>query len=126
MQIVEAVCGMVALPVAVKLTPYLSSIGHCGTALGGEPVGLVLFNRLLEPDIDLSAMKMTDRLELSEPEEMRLQCYGCDLSGRTKASRRFTGVADIAGVVKYFWPAPMRSSRPVTLPAPRRLLHARS
>ena len=53
-EIVEAVCGTVALPVAVKLTPYLSSIGHFAEQLVGRgAAGLVLFNRLLEPDIDL-------------------------------------------------------------------------
>jgi dihydroorotate dehydrogenase (fumarate) len=48
-------------------------------------------------------MKLTDRLELSEPEEMRLpMLWIAILSGRTKASlAASTGVADIAGVVKY-------------------------
>jgi dihydroorotate dehydrogenase (fumarate) len=103
-EIVEAVCGAVALPVAVKLTPYLSSIGHLAEQLVGRgAAGLVLFNRLLEPDIDLSVMKLTDRLELSEPEEMRLpMLWIAILSGRTKASlAASTGVSDVAGVVKY-------------------------
>jgi len=103
-EIVEAVCGAVALPVAVKLTPYLSSIGHfAGQLVGRGAAGLVLFNRLLEPDIDLSAMKLADRLELSEPEEMRLpMLWIAILSGRTKASlAASTGVSDVAGVVKY-------------------------
>jgi dihydroorotate dehydrogenase (fumarate) len=103
-EIVEAVCGTVTLPVAVKLTPYLSSIGHFAEQLVGRgAAGLVLFNRLLEPDIDLSAMKLTDRLELSEPEEMRLpMLWIATLSGRTKASlAASTGVSDVAGVVKY-------------------------
>jgi dihydroorotate dehydrogenase (fumarate) len=65
--------------------------------------GLVLFNRLLEPDIDLLRMKLTDRLDLSEPEEMRLpMLWIAILSGRTKASlAASTGVSDADGVVKY-------------------------
>jgi dihydroorotate dehydrogenase (fumarate) len=103
-QIVEAVCGTVALPVAVKLTPYLSSIGHLAQQLVEHgAAGLVLFNRLLEPDIDLSTMRLTDQLALSEPEEMRLpMLWIAILSGRTKASlAASTGVTDVAGVVKY-------------------------
>jgi len=97
-EIVEAVCGTVALPVAVKLTPYLSSIGHFAEQLVGRgATGLVLFNRLLEPDIDLSAMKLTDRLALRLP-----MLWIAILSGRTKASlAASTGVADVAGVVKF-------------------------
>jgi dihydroorotate dehydrogenase (fumarate) len=103
-EIVEVVCGTVALPVAVKLTPYLSSIGHFAERLVEHgAAGLVLFNRLLEPDIDLLRMKLTDRLDLSEPEEMRLpMLWIAILSGRTKASlAASTGVTDVAGVVKY-------------------------
>ena len=71
--IVDAVCRSVAVPVAVKLTPYLSSIGHFSKVLVSHGAsGLVLFNRLLEPDIDLAAMHLSDRLELSTPEELRL------------------------------------------------------
>ena len=103
-EIVEAVCGTVALPVAVKLTPYLSSIGHFAEQLVERgAAGLVLFNRLLEPDIDLLRMKLTDRLDLSEPEEMRLpMLWIAILSGRTKASlAASSGVSDVDGVVKY-------------------------
>ena len=103
-EIVDAVCGSIELPVAVKLTPYLSSIGHfAGRLVERGAAGLVLFNRLLEPDIDLLRMKLTDRLELSEPDEMRLpMLWIAILSGRTKASlAASTGVSDVAGVVKY-------------------------
>lgn len=103
-EIVDAVCGSIKLPVAVKLTPYLSSIGHfAGRLVERGAAGLVLFNRLLEPDIDLLRMKLTDRLELSEPDEMRLPMLWIAIfSGRTKASlAASTGVSDVAGVVKY-------------------------
>ena len=63
----------------------------------------MLFNRLLEPDIDLAAMKLTDRLELSETEEMRVpMLWIAMLSGRIKASLAASaGVSDVGGVVKY-------------------------
>jgi len=103
-EIVGAVCGAIKLPVSVKLTPYLSSIGNfAGQLVERGAAGLVLFNRLLEPDIDLLRMKLVDRLALSGPEEMRLPLlWVAILSGRTKASlAASTGVTDVESVVKY-------------------------
>jgi len=101
--VVDAVCRKVTLPVSVKLTPYLSSIGHfASTLVDHGAAGLVLFNRLLEPDIDLVAMHLTDRLELSTPEELRLPLlWTAILAGRTKASlATSSGVSGIDEVVK--------------------------
>ena len=72
-EIVQAVCQSVSIPVSVKLTPFLSSIGHFAVTLAAQGAsGLVLFNRLLEPDIDTLRLKLVDRVALSEPDEMRL------------------------------------------------------
>lgn len=101
--IVTAVCRSVALPVSVKLTPHLSSIGHFAVTLAERGAkGVVLFNRLLEPDIDLIRMTLTDRLELSDPAELRLPLlWTAILSGRTKMSlAASTGVATADDVVK--------------------------
>ena len=103
-EIVQAVCGSIELPVAVKLTPYLSSIGHfAATLVEHGAAGLVLFNRLLQPDIDLLHMSLTDSLDLSEPAEMRLPLlWIAILAGRTKASlAASTGVSTVTDVVKY-------------------------
>ncbi len=102
--IVQAVCGSIALPVSIKLTPYLSAIGHFAATLVEQgAAGLVLFNRLLQPDIDLLRMSLTDTLELSEPAEMRLPLlWIAILAGRTKASlAASTGVSTVTDVVKY-------------------------
>lgn len=101
--IVDAVCRATMIPVSVKLTPYLSSIGHFATTLVDHgAAGLVLFNRLLEPDIDLTTMRLTDRLELSTPEELRLPLlWTAILSGRINASlATSSGVTSPAEVVK--------------------------
>jgi dihydroorotate dehydrogenase (fumarate) len=101
--IVKAVCGATHLPVSVKLTPYLSAIGHFAKTLAEHgAAGLVLFNRLMEPDIDLLHMKLTDTLELSDSTELRLPLlWTAILAGRIKASLAVsTGVRDIDGVVK--------------------------
>jgi len=101
--IVDTVCRSVALPVSVKLTPYLSAVGHVATTLVEHgAAGVVLFNRLLQPDIDLLRMRLTDTLELSVPSEMRLPLlWIAILSGRIKASlAASTGVSEVSDVVK--------------------------
>jgi dihydroorotate dehydrogenase (fumarate) len=101
--IVQAVCASVALPVSVKLTPYLSAIGHTAdTLVQHGAAGLVLFNRSVHPDIDLFLMKLTDTLELSDPSELRLPLlWTAILAGRTKASlATSTGVSSVGDVVK--------------------------
>jgi dihydroorotate dehydrogenase (fumarate) len=102
--IVQAVCDSVAVPVSIKLTPYLSSIGHFAATLAEHgAAGLVLFNRLLQPDIDLLRMSLADTLELSNPVEMRLPLlWVAILAGRTRGSlAASTGVATATDVVKY-------------------------
>ena len=101
--IVDAVCRSVKLPVSVKLTPYLSSIGHFAmTLVAHGAAGLVLFNRLLEPDIDLVAIHLRDQLELSIPDELRLPLlWTAILAGRTPASlATSSGIATAEEVVK--------------------------
>jgi dihydroorotate dehydrogenase (fumarate) len=103
-EIVQAVCESITFPVAIKLTPFLSSLGHFAGLLAENGAdGLVLFNRMLEPDIDLSRMKLTDRLELSAPDEMRLpMLWIALLRGRVKASLAASGgVSGVTDVVKY-------------------------
>lgn len=101
--IVQAVCGCVGLPVSVKLTPYLSAVGNFATTLVGHgAAGLVLFNRLMEPDIDLLHMKMTDTLQFSDTAELRLPLlWTAILAGRIKGSLAIsTGVRTVDDVVK--------------------------
>jgi dihydroorotate dehydrogenase (fumarate) len=101
--IVKAVCASVTIPVSIKLTPYLSAIGHSAQDLvQNGAAGLVLFNRWMEPDIDLLHMKLTDTLKLSDPSELRLPLlWTAILSGRIKASLAVsTGVSHVDDVVK--------------------------
>lgn len=103
-EIVQAVCASITLPVAIKLTPFLSSLGHfAGVLVEHGADGVVLFNRMLEPDIDLLHMKLCDRLELSAPDEVRLpMLWIAILFGRIKASLAASGgVSGVTDVVKY-------------------------
>jgi dihydroorotate dehydrogenase (fumarate) len=71
--VVTDVCAAVRVPVAVKLSPYYSAMANVGCRIiGAGAGGLVLFNRFYQPDIDLDALDVVPRVELSSPWELRL------------------------------------------------------
>lgn len=68
--LVAAVRDSVSIPLAVKVGPYFSSMANMAVRLvdaGAD--GLVLFNRFLQPDIDLEALSVDSTLHLSTSEE---------------------------------------------------------
>ena len=70
---VRAVTAAVSVPVAVKVGSHLTAPAHFARRLEqAGAAGIVLFNRFLEPDIDLESLEVVPRLELSEAAEMRL------------------------------------------------------
>lgn len=72
-EIVEAVRAEVRLPLAVKLSPFYSSLAHVAGELDRRGVqALVLFNRFLQPDIDPLKEELQSELVLSTPAELRL------------------------------------------------------
>ena len=73
LDLIAAVRAAVAIPLAVKLSPYYSAFAQfaaAATEAGAD--GLVLFNRFYQPDIDLETLEVVPRLDLSQPWEMRL------------------------------------------------------
>ncbi len=73
LDVVAAVRRAVSIPVVAKIPSFLSSVGHVVAGLAEEgAAGVVLFNRLIEPDIDLLRLKLSRELELSSPPELRL------------------------------------------------------
>ncbi|HEX4978925.1 MAG TPA: dihydroorotate dehydrogenase-like protein [Acidimicrobiales bacterium] len=71
--VVAAVRDSIEIPLAVKLSPYFSSLAHfAGRLVHAGADGLVLFNRFYQPDLDLEALDVVPRLELSSPWELRL------------------------------------------------------
>lgn len=71
--LVEAVRAEVTIPLAVKIGPFFSSVGHMARRLvdaGAD--GLVLFNRFMQPDIDLETMSVDPTLHLSTAAELLL------------------------------------------------------
>jgi dihydroorotate dehydrogenase (fumarate) len=104
LDILKAVRVAVRIPIAVKLSPYFSSIGHMAKQLHNAGAdGLVLFNRFYQPDFDIATLKVLTDLELSAPDEIRLPLlWLAVLRGRVKASlAATTGVTTSDEVVKY-------------------------
>ena len=103
-EILERVKEAVALPVAVKLSPYFSSTGEMAIRLDEAGAdALVLFNRFLQPEIDPEALSVAPQVGLSNPAEARLpRTWIALLHGRVRASlAATTGVDDAADVAKY-------------------------
>jgi len=72
--LIRAIKGMVRIPVAVKLTPYYTSLAHFARRLDAAGAdGLVLFNRLFQPEIDLDALEVKRSLRLSNSSELPLR-----------------------------------------------------
>jgi dihydroorotate dehydrogenase (fumarate) len=72
-ELVRAVVAAVEIPVAVKLSPYWSSLANLALQLeGAGAAGLVLFNRFYQPDLDLETRQAVPRLVLSTSEDARL------------------------------------------------------
>ncbi|MFN2152415.1 MAG: dihydroorotate dehydrogenase-like protein [Anaerolineales bacterium] len=72
-ELVKAVCGAVEIPVAVKLSPFFSSLPNLLKQL--EDVGangFVLFNRFIQPDLDIENLSVDSTLHLSTSEELLL------------------------------------------------------
>ena len=73
LEVVRLVRDTVEVPLAVKLSPYLSSTAHFARRVveaGAD--GLVLFNRFYQPDLDLHTLDVLPKVELSHPGELRL------------------------------------------------------
>ncbi len=103
LHILKAVKTMVSIPVAVKLSPYFSSLGSFARMLVKEGAdGLVLFNRFYQADIDIRELQVKSRLSLSSSDEMLLPLrWVALLSGRLETDFAIsTGVHTYEDVAK--------------------------
>jgi dihydroorotate dehydrogenase (fumarate) len=94
-ELVQSVAGEVKIPVAVKVAPYFSAMANMAQRLTQAGArGLVLFNRFLQPDIDLDELEVAPHLVLSTSDELRLALrWIAILRGRVPASLAATGGA---------------------------------
>ena len=104
LDVLSLVKDAVSVPVAVKLSPYFSSIGEIAVALDRAGAdGLVLFNRFLQPDIDPETLTVVPGVGLSNPAEGLVpRTWIALLHGRLHASlAATTGVESPVDVAKY-------------------------
>lgn len=93
LQLVARVREAVTIPLAVKVGPYYSAFANVARHLADAGAdGLVLFNRFLQPDIDLETLEVTPQIALSTSAELRLRLrWIAILRGRVAASLAATG-----------------------------------
>ena len=91
-QVIQAVKDLVTIPVAVKLSPFYSSMANLAKKLDELRVdGLLLFNRFYQPDIDVTQLEVL-RVNLSDSSELLLRLrWLAILFGSIDASLAATG-----------------------------------
>ena len=93
LDMIHAVKRAIRIPVAVKLSPYFSSLAHFAAEL--EAAGadaMVLFNRFYQPDIDINELDVRNSLRLSDSSELLLRLnWLAILSGQRKLDLAVTG-----------------------------------
>jgi dihydroorotate dehydrogenase (fumarate) len=73
-EVATAVRAATKLPLAVKLSPFYSSLPNLVRRLEGVGVnGVVLFNRFLQPDIDIEELEVKPKLVLSTSNELLMR-----------------------------------------------------
>jgi dihydroorotate dehydrogenase (fumarate) len=103
LELVRSVRRQLGIPLAVKLSPYLSAVAHFATQLvGAGTQGLVLFNRFYQPDLDPETFEVAPQLSLSTSAELRLPLRWIGiLAGKLPASLAATsGIHTGIDVVK--------------------------
>jgi dihydroorotate dehydrogenase (fumarate) len=97
-ELVAAARNEISIPLAVKVGPFFTAFPNVARRLveaGAD--GLVLFNRFLQPDIDVPTMSVVPRLVLSTPDDLRLCLrWIALLYGRLHASLAATSGVHIA------------------------------
>jgi dihydroorotate dehydrogenase (fumarate) len=92
-EILRGVKRAVTIPVAVKLSPFFSSLPNLARSLDEAGAdGLVLFNRFYQPDIDVETLEATPSLHLSDSSELLLRIrWLAILTGQVRASLGASG-----------------------------------
>jgi dihydroorotate dehydrogenase (fumarate) len=93
LEIVQAVKQTVAIPVAIKLSPFFSNLANMAQRLDQAGAdALVLFNRFYQPDINVEELEIQPNVLLSTPQSLRLPLTWIGiLFGRLRANLAATG-----------------------------------
>ena len=91
--ILKAVKQAVSIPVAIKLSPFFSSMANMARRLDDAGAdGMVLFNRFYQPDIDVESLEVEPTLRLSDSSELNLRLrWLAVVSGHVRASLAVSG-----------------------------------
>ncbi len=103
MNVLSAVRDSIGVPIAVKLSPYFSSLSHFAEGLVGAGAnGLVMFNRFYQPDLDIENLEVVPGVTLSDSSANKLPMrWIAILYGRLKASLAATsGIHTAEDVLK--------------------------
>jgi dihydroorotate dehydrogenase (fumarate) len=104
-EIAKSVVEAVKIPVSVKLSPYYTNLLQFIDSLMGTGIkGVVLFNKLFQPDIDIATLKHSSPWNLSAEKEYKLTLRYCGLlhgevSGELTAARGLYNHEDIIRLI---------------------------
>jgi dihydroorotate dehydrogenase (fumarate) len=93
LDMVRAVRDVVRIPLAIKLSPFYTSLAHLIERLDDTGLeGMILFNRFYQPGIDVEELEVRRELHLSTSEELPLRIrWLAILAPRLRASLAVTG-----------------------------------
>ena len=101
--LVKDVRAQINIPLAVKLSPFFTALPNLSSRLVSAGAnGLVLFNRFIQPDLDIETLEVTPNLLLSNSNELRLPLrWTAILYGRVQADLAVTsGIHTAQDVLK--------------------------
>lgn len=104
LEIIRSIRDTITIPIAVKMSPYFSSVGNMASRLQSAGAdALVLFNRFYQPDFDIESLEVMTNLDLSVRSEIRLPLlWIAVLFGRVPASlAATTGVHSAKELIKF-------------------------
>jgi dihydroorotate dehydrogenase (fumarate) len=92
-QVVQDLKHDLKIAITVKLSPFFTALGNLARELDRAGAdGLVLFNRFLQPDVDVRHLAVWPRLELSDSTELLLRLrWLAILHSRVRCSLAVTG-----------------------------------
>lgn len=71
LRVLEEVKNVVNIPVAMKISMYISALPYLSKRLSDKGLnGLVMFNRFVEPDIDIETLKLKTTFPFSDRDDM--------------------------------------------------------
>jgi dihydroorotate dehydrogenase (fumarate) len=93
LDVVTTLREAISLPLAVKLSPFYSSLSNLARQLElARADGLVIFNRFYQPDLDVETLEIVPKARLSSPTELLLRLRWLSiLSGQCGLSLAVTG-----------------------------------